>query len=159
LPQQENLQANDASTDQLGPDVESDAITPRSVASRTTPDGLKLTSQLRTRIEGPQHAVTGEEAEYEVIPAGLEVTTLDRNAWFDGNARTITWKVPAVDAGDSETIRYLAKVTSPIGQLQKVTLGVENKFRGQATFQSTIMDQYELAAPLMSFEKDAKSLK
>jgi hypothetical protein len=121
--------------------------------------------------------VTGEEAEYEVIvennsiknakdvivqlsiPKGLEITVLDRNAWFDGKARKITWKLPAVDAGSMETIRYLAKVTSPDDQLQRVTLGVENKFRGQATFQSTIMDQYELAAPLMSFEKDGKSLK
>ena len=119
----------------------------------------------------------GEEAEYHVvienasaedveevlvqlaIPTGIEVTVIDRDAWFDGKARSITWKVPKVAAGSKETIRYLAKMVSADGHLQKVTLGVDNQFRGQAIFQSTVMDQYELAAPLPPFEKDASSLK
>ena len=134
-------------------------------------------SQLKTKIDGPQHAVKGEEAEYQVyienasaedveevlvqlaIPTGIEVTVIDRDAWFDGKARTITWKVPKVAAGAKETIRYLAKMVSSDGHLQKVTLGVANQFRGQAISQSTVLDQYELAAPLLPFEKDSRSLK
>ena len=121
--------------------------------------------------------MTGEEAEYQVyienasaedveevlvqlaIPTGIEVTVIDRDAWFDGKARTITWKLPKVAAGAKETIRYLAKMVSEDGHLQKVTLGVANQFRGQAIFQSTVLDQHELAAPLPPFEKDSRSLK
>lgn len=146
----------------------------------TAPAGAEngwFQSQLKTKIDGPQHAVTGEEAEYQVlienassedveevlvqlsIPTGIEITVLDRDAWFDGKARTITWKLPSVPADSKETIRYLAKMVSADGHLQKVTLGVDNQFRGQAIFQSTVMDQYELAAPLPPFEKDASSLK
>ena len=174
----------DATSSALG---NSDSVEPMVTSQRLDPVAASeptaavqvgaFQSQLKTKIDGPQHAVTGEEAEYRVlventsaedvdevlvqlaIPAGLEVTVLDRNAWFDGAARTITWKLPSVNAGDSETIRYLAKVVSPDGQLQKVTLGTANQFRGQAIFQSTVMEQYELAAPLLPFEKDAKSLK
>ncbi len=158
-------------------DVASDDLTPSILADSTEPRSGWFQSQLKTKIDGPQHAVTGEEAEYQVlvenasgedvnevlvqlaIPTGLEVTVLDRDAWFDGEARTITWKLSQVAAGSKETIRYLAKVVSADGQLQKVTLGAANQFRGQAIFQSTVMDQYELAAPLLPFEKDGNSLK
>jgi len=151
--------------------------TPEVSATSTGVENGLFQSQLKTKIDGPQHAVTGEEAEYQVlienasaedveevlvqlaIPAGIEITVLDRDAWFDGKARTITWKLPSVPADSTETIRYLAKMVSADGHLQKVTLGVNNQFRGQAIFQSTVLDQYELAAPLPPFEKDASSLK
>ena len=159
------------------PKVASEDLSPEVATASTKPDNGWFQSQLKTKIDGPQHAVTGEEAEYHVlvenasnkdvddvlvqlaIPTGLEVTILDRDAWFDGKARTITWKLPKVPAGTKETIRYLAKVVSADGHLQKVTLGAANQFRGQAIFQSTVMDQYELAAPLLPFEKDNGSLK
>jgi uncharacterized repeat protein (TIGR01451 family) len=154
-----------------------DDVTPQVSATSTDPENGWFKSQLKTKIDGPQHAVTGEEAEYQVsienastedvddvlvqlaIPTGIEVTVLDRDAWFDGKARTITWKLPKVAASSEETIRYLAKMVSSDGHLQKVTLGVDNQFRGQAIFQSTVLDQYELAAPLPPFEPDARSLK
>lgn len=162
---------------EASPEVASDDLSPSVSASSTEPGSGWFQSQLKTKIDGPQHAVTGEEAEYQVlvenasaddvkdvlvqlaIPTGLEVTVLDRDAWFDGDARTITWRLSEVTAGSKETIRYLAKVVSADGQLQKVTIGAANQFRGQAIFQSTVMDQYELAAPLLPFEKDRNSLK
>ena len=162
---------------ELTPQVDSDDLPLDAAAPSSQPDGGWFQSQLKTKIDGPQHAVTGEEAEYQVlienasaddvsdvlvqlaIPTGLEVTVLDRDAWFDGEARTITWKLPNVSAGSKETIRYLAKVISADGQLQTVTLGAANQFRGQAIFQSTVMDKYELAAPLLPFERDRNSLK
>ena len=159
------------------PIVTSDDVTPQVSAASTDVENGWFKSQLKTKIDGPQHAVTGEEAEYQVsienastedvddvlvqlaIPTGIEVTVLDRDAWFDGKARTITWKLPKVAAGANETIRYLAKMVSSDGHLQKITLGVANQFRGQAIFQSTVLDQYELAAPLPPFEPDSRSLK
>ena len=159
------------------PIITDDGVSPQVSAASTSTENGWFQSQLKTKIDGPQHAVKGEEAEYQVlienasaedvdevlvqlaIPTGIEVTVLDRDAWFDGEARTITWKVPKVAAGSEETIRYLAKMVSSDGHLQKVTLGVANQFRGQAIFQSTVLDQYELAAPLPPFERDASSLK
>ena len=159
------------------PITSGDGVSPDVSAVSTKSENGWFQSQLKTKIDGPQHAVKGEEAEYQVyienasaedveevlvqlaIPTGIEVTVIDRDAWFDGKARTITWKVPKVAAGAKETIRYLAKMVSSDGHLQKVTLGVANQFRGQAIFQSTVLDQYELAAPLLPFEKDSRSLK
>ena len=159
------------------PITSGDGVSPDVSAVSTKSENGWFQSQLKTKIDGPQHAVTGEEAEYQVyienasaedveevlvqlaIPTGIEVTVIDRDAWFDGKARTITWKLPKVAAGAKETIRYLAKMVSEDGHLQKVTLGVANQFRGQAIFQSTVLDQHELAAPLPPFEKDSRSLK
>ena len=159
------------------PITSGDGVSPDVLAVSTKSENGWFQSQLKTKIDGPQHAVTGEEAEYQVyienasaedveevlvqlaIPTGIEVTVIDRDAWFDGKARTITWKLPKVAAGAKETIRYLAKMVSEDGHLQKVTLGVANQFRGQAIFQSTVLDQHELAAPLPPFEKDSRSLK
>lgn len=133
--------------------------------------------QLQAAIRGPQHAVSGEENEYEVVvtnthnidakdvliqlhvPTGLRVTTLDRDAWFDDQKRTATWHLSKLTGGQSETIRYLAVVRAEGSQRQQITLGMNDSYQGQAEFESIVIQQHHLAAPLLPFEKVTNSLK
>ena len=66
------------------------------------------------------------------VPAGLKVTVLDRDAWFDEENQTISWEIPQLASGQQETIQYKA-VGQVIGQQnQKVTIGMQDVYQGKA---------------------------
>ena len=66
------------------------------------------------------------------VPAGLKVTVLDRDAWFDEEHQTISWEIPQLASGQQETIQYKA-VGQAIGQQnQKVTVGMQDVYQGKA---------------------------
>ena len=66
------------------------------------------------------------------VPAGLKVTVLDRDAWFDEENQTISWEISQLASGQQETIQYKA-VGQTIGQQnQKVTIGMKDIYQGKA---------------------------
>lgn len=66
------------------------------------------------------------------VPAGLKVTVLDREAWFDEANQTISWEINQLGSGQQETIQYRA-VGQAIGQQnQKVTIGMQDVYQGKA---------------------------
>lgn len=46
------------------------------------------------------------------LPAGLKVTLLERDVQFDGRKRTLTWRVPSLDGGDSISLAFKAQATT-----------------------------------------------
>ena len=71
------------------------------------------------------------------IPEGLKVTVLDREAWYDGENRKLTWKVESLEMGSVEKIRYKAIVSSDCSVEQSVTTGMGGDFQGKSVLQTT----------------------
>ena len=107
-------------------------------------------SNLSATVDGPVTLNANELADFSItvtnpnaseaknvvvqltVPAGLKVTVLDREAWFDEEHQTISWEISNMGSGDQETIQYRA-IGQAIGQQnQKVTIGMENVYQGKA---------------------------
>ncbi len=86
------------------------------------PESLISQATLVTTLTGTEVMIEGKEHEFEIIvrnqaaemaedivvqlalPDGLMVTNLDRKAWIDQQARTISWKLDRIGADQAETI-------------------------------------------------------
>ena len=117
----------------------------RAVAAQVSAD-----AQLSATVDGPVTLNANEEANFSItvtnpnqteasdvivqltVPAGLRVTVLDRDAWFDEENQTISWEINQLGSGQQETIQYKA-VGNAVGQKnQKVTIGMQNVYQGKA---------------------------
>ena len=107
-------------------------------------------AKLSATVDGPVTLDANQEANFSIsvtnpneteasaiivqlsVPAGLVVTVLDRDAWFDEENQTISWEIDQLASGQQETIQYKA-VGHAVGQKnQKVTIGMQNVYQGKA---------------------------
>ena len=111
---------------------------------------------LNTRLLAPKQVVRGQEEEYSieiqnqssvngddivvqlVLPAGLDVTVLDRAAWYDRQNRKISWQLDSLASGQAEVIRYKAIANKMGEKPQSVTVGMQGLYQGQATSRTTV---------------------
>ena len=117
----------------------------RAVAAQVSAD-----AKLSATVDGPVTLNANQEANFSItvtnpneteasaiivqlsVPAGLKVTVLDRDAWFDEENQTISWEINQLASGQQETIQYKA-VGNAVGQKnQKVTVGMQNVYQGKA---------------------------
>ncbi len=111
---------------------------------------------LTTAISGPQVLIPGQSSDFEIrivnhssrvahevvvqliLPLGLMINNLDRQAWVDQKSRAVSWKVASIGGNQSEIIRYRVQAIGQGDQLQKVALGMDNILQGHVEFKSTI---------------------
>jgi hypothetical protein len=105
---------------------------------------------LSATVDGPVLLSAGETGEFSIvvknpnfeqasniivqlnIPQGLTITTLDREAWINDEDNTISWELSSVGARHEEVILYKAVGKSFGQQVQKVTLGMDDVYQGDA---------------------------
>jgi hypothetical protein len=83
-------------------------------------------------VTNPNPTPASEIVVQLAVPAGLKVTVLDREAWFDEENQTISWEIDNLAAGLQETIKYRAIGQANGQQNQKVTVGMRNVYQGKA---------------------------
>ena len=107
---------------------------------------------LRTTVMGPEALLKDQSDSFEItvsnvsqqpatniivqltVPSEITISQLDRDAYLDSKQRTVSWKVPNINAGEKEVIQYRA-VSSAAGRYdQEITLGMENTFQGNTPF-------------------------
>lgn len=121
-------------------------------ATEATPVGAPETTNanLSATVDGPVLLAAGETASFSItvknpnygraskvvvqlkIPQGLEIVTLDREAWINDEDNTISWEIDSLEARQKETIQYKAAGKLAGQQVQKVTLGMEDVYQGDA---------------------------
>ena len=125
--------------------VQAQLASATSVAAQVSAD-----AHLTATVDGPVTLDTNQEANFSItvtnpnqteassiivqlsVPAGLKITVLDRDAWFDQENQTISWEISQLGSGQQELIQYKA-VGQAVGQKnQKVTIGMENVYQGKA---------------------------
>lgn len=125
--------------------VQAQLASSRAVAAQASAD-----AHLSATVDGPVTLDANQEANFSItvtnpnpteanevivqltVPAGLKVTVLDRDAWFDQENQTISWEINQLASGQQETIQYKA-IGQAIGQQnQKVTIGMQNVYQGKA---------------------------
>ena len=125
--------------------VQAQLASARAVAAQVSAD-----AKLSATVDGPVTLDANQEANFSInitnpneteasaiivqlsVPAGLVVTVLDRDAWFDEENQTISWEIDRLGSGQQETIQYKA-VGHAVGQKnQKVTIGMQNVYQGKA---------------------------
>lgn len=74
------------------------------------------------------------------VPEGLEIMTFDRQTWYDEVSRTISFKIPAIAAEESETIHYQLKATGSGFQIQKLVVEAEGLEHPEIRFDTFIQD-------------------
>lgn len=121
-----------------------------STAAATTADVSAAQANLSATVNGPVTLNANEVAEFGItvtnpnshqaadivvqltVPAGLHITVLDREAWFDEENQTLSWEMATLEPGQQETIQYRAVATTTGQQNQKVTVGMQNVYQGKA---------------------------
>jgi hypothetical protein len=112
---------------------------------------------LTTSLAGPKALVPNQEYDFEIfasntmasdsteiiiqlnLPSGLMITNLDRQAWINQEQRTVSWQIPSLASGATETIRYRVKTTDEGGgQLQSLVVGMNNRVEGHVELKSVI---------------------
>ena len=72
------------------------------------------------------------------VPGEITISQLDRDAYLDSKNRTVSWKIPSIDAGQKEVVRYRAVSTSAGAYQQEITLGMENTYQGRTPFTTVV---------------------
>jgi len=121
---------------------------------------------LRTSVIGPGALLKDQADGYEItisnitnepatdiivqltVPEEVTISQLDRDAFLDQEKRTISWKVPSIEAGSKEVIKYRAVSSSAGEYKQEVTLGIENTFQGKTPFTTIV----QVGAPKIPLE-------
>ena len=142
-------------------------VTPEAVLQETAlpepPAALKQFN-LKTSVVGPEALVEGRPDVFEivvinkgdetatdlivqmVVPAEITVSRIYRQAWLDEKQRTVSWKIPRIEAGSQEVIRFSGVGTVP-GQFEhKVLVGVKDAFQGETDFGVTVITQEDYTA-------------
>lgn len=126
------------------------AETQQATAAAAVEAQKTVDAKLSATVEGPVTLAENQIADFSIVvtnpntteatdivvqltvPAGLKLTVLDRDAWFDEERQTISWEISQLASGKQEAIQYKA-VGQAIGQQnQKVTIGMRNVFQGKA---------------------------
>lgn len=112
-------------------------------------------SVIESLLTGPKTVAIGEEVEYAIevknvssetargiivqlaIPEELNVTVLDRSAWFDQESRKLSWELAQLDGKATETIRYKAVVNTECSVGQEVITGMGGTFQCKTTIQTS----------------------
>lgn len=107
-------------------------------------------ANLSATVDGPVTLTANQEADFSIsvtnpnrseasnivvqlaVPAGMKITVLDREAWFDEENQTISWELPTLKPGQQELIQYRAVGTTTGQQNQKITIGMQNVYQGKA---------------------------
>ncbi len=128
-----------------------------SVLDRVPQTGSKNAVQLSSKLVGPESLVLGQQQDFEItianpsdldatgivvqltLPEGLIVTNLDREAWIDQLARTISWKLDALGSMEMNKIRYQLKAVGAGDQLQRVVIGMNDVYQGEIRMTSSII--------------------
>ncbi len=56
------------------------------------------------------------------VPQGLEIMTFDRQTWYDDETRTISFKIPGIEAAEFEVVNYELKAAESGFQIQKLVV-------------------------------------
>lgn len=146
--------------DQSPADITDDEVSAAAIEKQETQDldaASTAVKSIRTTLEGPQEVQLDAEVDFAIklvnisaeaakqivvqlkIPSGLQVTVLDREAWFDEANGLLTWELSKLDATTVETIRYRAKgsVTGTVSQTVRV--GKKGVFQSAANLESRIV--------------------
>ena len=83
-------------------------------------------------VKNPNHAPASGIVVQLEMPRGIKITTLDREAWINDEDQTISWELPSLAAGQEAVIQYKAVGKSYGQQLQKVRLGMNEVYQGDA---------------------------
>ena len=116
----------------------------------TTDWTMAPNASIKTVLTGPKNVTVGTTTDYQIeiantgataaqnvviqlsIPVELEITVLDRNAWFDEQSRKLTWELPSLAAGQTETIQYKAVMTTQTQMELSTVTGMSNSYQGSA---------------------------
>lgn len=74
------------------------------------------------------------------VPEGLEIVTFDRQTWYDEVARTVSFNIPSIAAGDAEAVHYQLKATGTGFQIQKLLIEAEGLEHPEIRFDTFIQD-------------------
>ena len=117
---------------------------------------LTINSILTTSLTGSQVLAIGAEEDFQIeiknpsdylandivvqltLPTGLMIRNLDRQAWLNEQARTVSWKIDSLPPGASETIQYRVKSLSRGMQIQKIAVGMNDQFQSIVEHQTEI---------------------
>lgn len=143
--------------------TQSDNEIPMLVVQSETAETLKVTRRLvKTTIGGPALLQTGTEATYSIdvanvseelassivvqlqLPAGINVTVLDRQAWFDEKKNSLTWELDSLDPGKREKIQFKAKADRFGRKNLRVATGVGSQFQGIANMNTNVISLEDL---------------
>ena len=134
-------------------------------AQANTPPAVSFL--LRTSVIGPEALLRDQSDSFEItvsnvsqqpatniivqltVPNEITISQLDRDAYLDSKKRTVSWKIPNIDGGQKEVIRYRAVSTAAGRYNQEVTLGMENTFQGSTPF-TTVVEAGAPSLPLDS---------
>jgi len=126
------------------------AVQAQLVSSTTVAAQASVDAQLTATVDGPVTLGANQQADFSItvtnpnkseatsivvqlsVPAGLKITVLDRDAWFDQKNQTISWEISQLGSGQQETIQYKAVGQSIGQQNQKVTIGMQDVYQGKA---------------------------
>ena len=111
-------------------------------------------SVVKSYLHGPGEVRVGEVVDYSVdiqnlsadktgeiivqlsIPQTLKVTLLDRDAWYDGDSRKITWQLDNVKARAIETIRYKAVIKQAGPSEQMIVVGMGDRMESTSSLKT-----------------------
>ena len=111
-------------------------------------------STVKSYLQGPGEVQIGEVVDYTVdiqnlsadktgeiivqlsIPQNLKVTLLDRDAWYDGASRKITWQIKSLEARAIETIRYKAVIKQRGPSEQMIVVGMGDSMESTASLKT-----------------------
>ncbi len=134
----------------------SNALASKTTSPSTSRSVLTINSILTTSLTGSPILANGTEADFQIeiknpsdylandiivqltLPTGLMIRNLDRQAWLDEQARTISWRVVSLPPGASETIQYRVKSLSLGMQVQKIAVGMNDQFQSIVEHQTEI---------------------
>lgn len=134
----------------------SNGLVSKTNSPTTSRSVLTINSILTTSLTGSQVLAIGTEADFQIeiknpsdylandiivqltLPTGLMIRNLDRQAWLDEQARTISWKLDSLPPGASETIQYRVKSLSRGMQFQKIAVGMNDQFQSIVEHQTEI---------------------
>ncbi len=134
----------------------SNALASKTKGPTTSRSVLTINSILTTSLTGSQVLAIGTEENFQIeiknpsdylandiivqltLPTGLMILNLDRQAWLDEQARTVSWRVVSLPPGASETIQYRVKSLSRGMQIQKIAVGMNDQFQSIVEHQTEI---------------------
>jgi len=73
------------------------------------------------------------------VPENFAVTEVYREAWMDGELRTVSWKIDTLEVGQKEIIRYEAVSRLLGSHEQTISVGVNNIYQGDTRFKVNVV--------------------
>ena len=112
-------------------------------------------NSVKSYLHGPRNVAAGAEVDFSIdvqnlssnvaenivvqlsVPQNMKVTILDREAWYDGETRKISWQLPKLAGQAVETIRYKAKVKTAGTVEQSVVTGMSDTVQSTNTLKTS----------------------